>query len=273
MLPLCSPHVHTPYCDGQSTIDETVQAALDAGFVSLGFSSHAVQDIDPEYCIAREKEQDYIDEVNAAQKAYEDRIRIWRGIERDSVSDADRSRYEYVLGAVHYMPDGEFVMCVDGNANQLQKEIDRRYGGQGARMAIEYYQVLGAYIRSYRPDIIAHFDLVMKNNRKHQLFDPQDPAVFDAARSAMEEAIQGCRVLEINTGAMVRSGAKEPYPSLPLLKHWHHLGGQVILASDCHFAPHIAACYEEGLALMRAAGYREMLILGRNKELFETVPL
>ncbi len=273
MLPLCSPHVHTRFCDGQSTTDEMVRAAIEAGFVSIGITSHAVQDIDPAYCVARDQEQAYIDEVNAAQQAYADRIRVWRGIERDSVSDADRSRYEYVLAAVHYMPDGEHILGVDGNARQLELEIERRYGGRGDLMAIDYYQTYSAYIRSYKPDIIAHYDLVMKNNRQHQLFDPQDPAVFSAALAGMEEAIKGCRVMEINTGAIVRRGAKEPYPSLPLLKHWRQLGGQVILASDCHFAPQIAGGYDEGLALMQAAGYKEMLILGRDKELFETVPL
>ena len=43
MIPLSSPHVHTPYCDGKSTAAEMAAAALDAGFVSLGFSGHACQ--------------------------------------------------------------------------------------------------------------------------------------------------------------------------------------------------------------------------------------
>lgn len=33
-------HTHTTFCDGASTPEETVQAALGLGFVSLGFSGH-----------------------------------------------------------------------------------------------------------------------------------------------------------------------------------------------------------------------------------------
>ena len=33
-------HTHSLYCDGRNTIDEMIQAAIRAGFESLGFSGH-----------------------------------------------------------------------------------------------------------------------------------------------------------------------------------------------------------------------------------------
>ncbi len=270
---LSSPHVHTRWCDGQSTAEEMVLSALQKGFVSLGFSSHGVQHFDPDYCIAFEHEQDYIDEVRAVQKKYEDRIRVWLGVERDSYSPADRQRYEYVLGSVHYLPHGEDYTPVDGKPEDVARYIREECGGDGSLMALRYYRRLGAYIEAYKPDIIGHFDLVAKNNRDGALFDREDPRIERAALEAMVQAFAGCQVMEVNTGAIVRSGASSPYPSLKLLQRWRRMGGQVILASDCHYAPQMDAGYKEGLQLMREAGYRRMLLLGRGKQLFEECPV
>lgn len=267
---LSSPHVHTRWCDGKSTAEETVRSALEKGFVSIGFSSHAVQHFDPDYCVAFEHEQDYIDEVRAVQRKYAGRIRVWLGMERDSHSPADRTRYEYVLASVHYLQHEGKYYAVDGLPEDVRRYVQDACRGDGAQMAVRYYDVLGAYIESYKPDIIGHFDLVMKNNRDGLLFDPDDPRVAKAAHQAMDRAFAGCRVMEVNTGAVVRSKGGAPYPSLKLLRRWRQMGGQVILASDCHLAAQIDAGYQQGLQLMREAGYKHMLLLGRGAELFET---
>ena len=34
-------HVHTTYCDGKNSAEETVLAALEKNFVSIGFSGHS----------------------------------------------------------------------------------------------------------------------------------------------------------------------------------------------------------------------------------------
>ena len=272
-IPLSSPHTHTPYCDGKSTAAEMVASALAHGFVSVGISSHAVQTFDPQYCIREDQEQLYIDEVCALQREYAGRIRVWLGTERDLYSIADRRKYEYVLSSVHYLFHGEDKVTVDGDPQEQLDGIRKHYGGDGARMAVDYYERFGRYIRDYRPDIIGHFDLVMKNNRQGQLFDPLSPAVWHAARQAMDNAIQGCDMMELNTGAMARSGAKVPYPSPEILRYWRSLGGRVMLSSDCHYAPQIAVGYEEGLQLMREAGYAETWYLGTGDELFQSAPL
>lgn len=265
---LSSPHVHTRWCDGQSTTEEMVLAALGLGFVSLGFSSHGVQGFDPEYCIAPEHEADYIAEVRRVQKQHADRLRVWLGIERDYFSTADRGLYDYVLASVHYLPnEGEYVP-VDGALEDVQRYVREACEGDGAEMAVRYYQLLGAYVAEYKPDIIGHFDIVSKHNRDGSLFDPADARVRRAADDALELAFTGCRLMEVNTGAVKRSGGA-PYPGLRVLKRWRDMGGEVILSSDCHHASQMDGGYEQGLQLMREAGYARMLLLGTKDTLFE----
>lgn len=267
---LSSPHVHTRWCDGQSSAEETVLAALDRGFVSIGFSSHAVQDFDPGYCIAPEREQDYIAEVRQVQQKYAGRIRVWLGMERDCFSTADRGLYEYVLASVHYLPHEGNYIPVDGAPEDVQRYIQEACGGDGAEMALRYYRLMGTYLAAYKPDIIGHFDIVNKHNLDNILFDPEDPRVRRAAHDALEQAFAGCRLMEVNTGSVVRNrNGGMPYPSLSLLKRWRDMGGEVILSSDCHLASQIDGGYGKGLQLMREAGYSRMKLLGTKDALFE----
>lgn len=270
MLKRSSPHVHTQFCDGQSTAEEMVRSAIAHGFVSLGFSSHALQDFDLDYALDGEGERQYIDEVSRLQNRHAGDLRIWRGMERDSLSIARREPFEYVIASVHYVacPDGS-VFPVDGDAGMVRDRVQAFYGGEGLRLAQDYYRLLGEYSSAYQPDIIGHFDLVMKNNRDGRLFDASSPAYVKAATDAMDAAVTGCSLMEVNTGAIVRSGAREPYPSHPLLSYWRSIGGEAILASDCHLARDITAGYEMGEAAIRKAGYQKAAFLGRRDELFE----
>ncbi len=272
MFTLSSPHNHTPYCDGKSTAEDMVLSAIRHGFVSMGFSSHAKQDFDTFYAMDEAGEAAYIKEIKQLQTQYADRLRIWLGMERDSYSYADCAPFEYVMGAVHYLPlpDGK-MFPVDGPMDMVTSAIKDHFGGDSLLYANTYYGRLGSYIREYKPDIIAHFDLLMKNNRQGELFDPEDPLFIKAATDAMDEAALGCKLLEINTGGMARHGAPIPYPAPGLLAYWRQIGGQVIVAADCHQAAQIAYGYEEAARLIRAAGFKKAAILGRHKALFEWI--
>lgn len=270
MLRRSSPHVHTQFCDGQSTAEEMVLSAIAHDFVSLGFSSHARQDFDLDYALDEADERDYLAEIGRLQARYAGDLRIWRGMERDSLAIAEREPFEYVIASVHYIAcaDGS-VFPVDGEKEMVKGRVRAFFGGEGIRLAQTYYRILGEYVRTCKPDIIGHFDLVMKNNRDGLLFDESSPVYIKAATDAMDAAIAGCSLMEVNTGAIARSGAPGLYPDPSLLAYWRSIGGEVILSSDCHLARDIAAGYEAGEAAIRKAGYQKAAFLGRRDELFE----
>jgi histidinol-phosphatase (PHP family) len=272
LLRLSSPHVHTQFCDAKSTAEEMVLSALSRGFVSLGFSGHAKQDFDTYYVMDKAKEVAYLREVRSLRERFNGRIRIWLGMERDYFSNASREPYDYVIGSVHYLPcpDGS-RFPVDAPLEAVRYAIRQHFNGDTLKFVKGYYSILGNYARDYQPDIIGHFDLPAKNNRQGELYDREGLLFFKAAAEAMEEAVTGCRLMEVNTGGMARYGASIPYPKLKLLKYWKALGGEIILSSDCHRAEDINAGYEEAYQVIRAAGYKKAAILGRHKTLFEWV--
>lgn len=268
-----SPHTHTQFVDGKSTAEQMVNAAIERGLLSIGFSEHARQPIDLDYGLSAENEQAYIAEIKRLREKYSDRIRIWLGCERDAESVANRLYYDYVIGSSHYLVRGDEWYSVDGPLDQLIKCRDEFFGGFGIKMARAYYERFSEYIEEFAPDIIGHFDLVRKNNEDRRFFDEDGPEYRDMVNRALERMVGACDLMEVNTGGIARGTMNTPYPRPFILKRWRELGGRVIISSDCHRAEHIDTGYEQAEALIRDAGYRSIVALGTGEALFVEHPL
>lgn len=273
---LSSAHVHTTFCDGRSTAEEMARTAYELGFVSLGFSSHAPQTFDFEYCIHPSREEEYKTEIRRIQQEYAGRMAVYLGIERDLYSCADPSGYDYFIASVHYLKRPDCSYCsVDGPAEKLQKYVDEYCGGDGLKMAQQYYSALRDYVVEAKPHIIGHFDLVRYNNSRLHLYDEEDPAY----RTMVLDALQAVRgtdaLLEVNTGGVARGYMSDPYPAPFILKAWKEWGGEVIICSDCHYAKLMDAAYDKAEELLLSVGYDHAVRLSRDPEkgMWETFSL
>ena len=270
---LSSAHTHTPFCDGKTPPEDMIRRALELGFVSLGFSSHAAQTFDPDYCIAPDRQEAYRAAILSLRDAYAGRIPIYLGIERDLFSCADAAAYDYFIASVHYFlkPDGHHT-AVDGNAADLGKYADEHCGGDGLRVAAQYFSMLRDYVLQSRPAIIGHFDLLRKNNAVLHLIDEDSPAYRRLALDALRPLCETGALLEVNTGAMGRGYLSTPYPAAFLLREWLNWGGEVIVNSDCHDMRFLDCGYREAEALLLSLGYRHAVRLGR-REMWERFTL
>lgn len=271
---LSTPHAHTTYVDGKSSPREMAEAAVAKGFCSLGFSEHAEQPNDPQYGLKPDTEQAYRREIQALAAEYAGRLRIRLGLERDAFSPADRSRYEYVIGSVHYVRlNGGGYASVDGDPDALARALKTEFSGDGIAYVKAYYDTLASYVETFRPEIIGHFDLVRKWNEKLRIFDSADRAYRDAAFEALERMIASGALLEVNTGAMARGRMSDPYPEAFLLARWRELGGRAIVGTDCHFAEKLDYGMEAARERCLEAGYRSVCALSQGDCLFEEYPL
>lgn len=271
---LSTPHAHTTYCDGKNTAEEMVLAAIEKGFVSLGLSEHGPQSFDGSAAIKPADIPAYIGEVHALIAKYAGALRLHLGIERDFYSSAERSDFDYVIGSFHYLSDNGGRVAADGELEPLLDWRASRYGGDGVKMACDFFRQSGEYARAFRPDIFGHFDLLKKRNGGGLIYDPENKKVIEAAFDALEMILESGALLELNTGGMARSGQKTPYPDMRYLKRWRELGGRVIVGSDCHFAPQLDYAFDEMPAYLRAAGFATAWRLGAaGEELFTEFPL
>lgn len=273
MMRLSSPHVHTQFCDGRSTAEEMVLSALSHGFSSIGFSSHAKQHFDHAYAMDDIREADYIHEIQRLKTAYQYRIRIWLGTELDLFCYSEPSQYDYTIGSLHLLPAADDLLPVDGNKEKILELKDTVFHGDGLAMADEYFRLYGSYIYAQRPQIAGHVDLIRKNNSAGDLFDENDSHYRKSALQALEMVRRSGAILEVNTGAMARYGAVSPYPARFLLEAWRNMEGEVILSSDCHYAPDIMAGYGQAVQLLMETGFTSARILGTGDSLFDTTLL
>ena len=273
MKVLSSAHVHTTYCDGKTPAPLMARAALEKGFVSLGFSSHAPQRFDPGYCVAPEKEEDYKKEILSLREQYKEKMAVYLGIERDYFSCVSPDAYDYFIASVHYFlkPDGHHT-AIDGHPEDLKSYVDDFCRGDGLRMAEAYFSMLRDYVLSSHPQIIGHFDLIRKNNASLHLYDEASKAYQALALDALRDISGSGALLEVNTGAMARGYLTSPYPDAFLLSAWREWGGDVIINSDCHDVRFLDAYFDEAEQLLSSLGYRWAVRLGKD-QIWEHFPL
>lgn len=272
---LSNAHTHTTMCDGASTVAEQLEAARRLGFVSLGFSGHAMQGFDWKYCMSAENQTEYLRQLRAAQAqaaAENEAPRVWVGLEQDALVPAvekanNRRACDYLIGSAHYFPeplDGAWV-AVDGPPELLARCVAERFGGDAQAMAAAYYRILGAYIEADRPDIIGHFDLVRKYAARLGL-DTGAPAYREVALAALSQARRGCAVLEVNTGNIARGYDTLPYPAAFLLDAWRDMGGELTLTSDCHDARLLDCAFDVAVPRLKKRGWKRLLRLAGHGE-------
>lgn len=272
MLTRSSAHVHTTYCDGKSTAAQMAKAALDLGFVSLGFSSHAYQPFDASYCMAEDRDAAYRQEILDLKAEYQGNLAIRLGIERDFYSPISIQPYDFFIASCHYFLKPEGFYGIDGAPDKLKRYVDRYCNGDGLKLAKDYFDLLQEYVLNFRPPVIGHMDLIRKNNAVLHLFDEESTAYQKIALDCLHALRETDAILEVNTGAIARGYMKLPYPAPFLLKAWQEMKGKIMLNSDCHDARFLACYYDEAEELMRACGFSSALRLG-NASLWEEYSL
>jgi len=249
-------HTHTTYCDGESSVEEMIKAAIQRGGASIGFSEHSYVPFDEEYSMSLEDIPSYINEVNVLKEQYNDTIEVFLGFEMDYFTDKAPDGLEFIIGTAHHVEkDGQFI-TVDGWAEHLAKMNEKHFGGDYYLMAESYYAIMAKVVEKTKADIVGHFDLIAKNNDNGSMFDEMHPRYIKAALDAMDQVLASCKIFEVNTGAMFRRGISTPYPSEYLLKELQKRGGEVILSSDSHTAESLYYKYDEMVELVKSCGFK-----------------
>ena len=244
--PMTNLHTHSTWCDGKDTPEKIILAAIDKGFDTLGFSSHAMLPGDPfDWPLTKETIALYAAEIRALAKKYASDIKILSGVEADyirGVSSPDRSTYfavspDYIIGSVHYViaEDGAWV-SVDESPESLRAGIDAHFHGDARSFISTYFAAQREMVQTCDFDIIGHPDLCRKFNAKLHYYDENADWYLAELESTAKVFAASGKTVEINTGGMARGWTTSPYPSerfLSILKSMHV---PLILSSDAHTA-------------------------------------
>ena len=254
-------HTHTVFCDGKNPPEDMVKAAIEKGFVCLGFSVHSPMYTPADWTVTPERLPAYTAEIRRLQRVYGARIEILHGIELDrnytSVSPGD---FDYVIAAVHQIVKNGNVYDVDYTRDMLCDCAEKEFGGDFLALAAHYYEDFASFVCEVKPQIVAHFDLIEKFNEDQTLFSTDDPAYQTIAKRAVDRILAACPqvLFEVNTGAMFRVGKRAPYPAPFLLRHLHARGVRVIVTADAHCPQALSFAFDAALDACRNVGYTEV---------------
>ena len=245
-------HTHTTFCDGESTPEEIVIAAMEKGFSAIGFSGHGYTAFDTRYCMR--DEAGYLHTLRQLRKKYGEKIEIYIGLEEDAFAPVRRENYDYIIGSSHYFRHNGRYYPIDSGPEYF-KECLELFDGNISALAESYYCCFCDYILRRKPDIVGHFDLITK-------FDEIGSSLFFAneeynrlAERYLRAAMKSGCFFEVNTGAISRGYRTTPYPSENLLYVLKKEGGRLILSSDSHSAGTLDFWFDEAKALLREIGF------------------
>jgi len=261
-VPLLDLHVHsTCSVDSETGIGDYVRRARDLGLVEIGFCEHV--DLDPrdmgyghtdpahydrEIASARAKASVWASDLLIRQgielnyqSGREDEVRAWLAVRP----------WDYVVSSVHLVDyaDGWAIISEPG-------AIKAYFATHSQRQAyLPYFEELLRAARSGLGDVLGHLDLIKRYGAVH--YGPFDPGAYEGEiRAVLRAAVESGMGLEINTSGL-RQPPGEPYPTLPILRWYRQVGGEVLITgSDAHQAADLGAGIAEGLDLARAAGFR-----------------
>ncbi|MDL2252894.1 PHP domain-containing protein [Ruminococcaceae bacterium OttesenSCG-928-I18] len=257
-------HTHTSWCDGANTPMEMAEAAFALGFTDLGLSSHMAETGHPGF--GMQDEAGYKNDVARVKKAFEGRMDILCGAERDTMSPLKAEGFDYFIGSNHYLPPQNGSYCaVDDSAECLGRACREFYDGDWREMVRAFYDLSVQNIRENRPDIVGHFDLIKKHNTHNAIFDEESSFYRDVALSALDEVIDIVKgyggMVEMNMAPVYRGFRDSPCPSLFLLRHLAQRDARVIITSDSHTTATLNGGFDIAPSLLQKAGFSKMAIL------------
>lgn len=258
-------HTHSLYDDGKDSILDMVQTAKEKGFTILGFSGHAFNPIDT-CSMSPSKTKKYQEQVKAfKEKNREEGLKIYLGIEEDSLTPVDSSLYDYVIGSVHFLEKNGVFYPIDYSKEKFEHMAQEGWNNDFIALAQDYYQAIEKQANNPRIDIVGHIDLITKYNENEEYFSFDDPQILEYATKAIHKLVASGKIFEMNTGAIARGYRQTPYPAFPLLKIIHQANGKVLINTDCHNRENLDLGMQTCLDLAKEAGFKTLYMFdGQN---------
>jgi histidinol-phosphatase (PHP family) len=249
-----------------ANVERYREAASAAGIEELGVSEHVYrfrQALDLwSHPLWLENAKDDLDEYCEFVRSTDLRL----GVECDFIPGAEArteellgSRdFDYVVGSVHFVGDGDAAVDHDG--------FDVWEGGTDPEEVwARYFDHFNRCARSGLFDILAHPDLVKVWGRDRRPLPEGDLRRF--YEPAVEAIVEGGSAVELSTAGL-RKPVGELYPAPAFAELVVEAGVPFALSSDAHLPEQVGFGYEQGIAFLDDLGVEEIAVFeGRRRRL------
>ena len=261
-------HTHTSFCDGKGEPEDYVLEAIKCGLKAIGFSSHAPLPYKNNWTLQENRVDEYCNIIQSLKVKYQRLIQIYLGLEIDYISEFagngfskfEELNLDYTIGSVHIGGEriaGEFTY-IHASEEDFLKILDNCFNGNVQKFVCSYFQTVRDMVRSIKPNIIGHLDLIKKFNSEDKYFSENQEWYKIEVLNTLEVIAKHSAILEVNTSQGV---IKEFYPSTWILKEARKLSIPVMINSDAHSLKAMDAKFPEAIQALKKAGYTAQKIL------------
>lgn len=250
-------HTHTQFCDGRDSIADITEAAVESGFLHLGFSPHSPIPFDSPCNMSKDSLPLYFEELNRMRDKYGTRINIYTSMEIDYISDdwGPANPYfkslnlDYAIGSVHFIPyrDGEYV-DIDGRFENFKKKMGIYFDNDIKAVVESFYHQSMAMIEAGGFDIIGHFDKIGHNAGDFCLGIEDEPWYLALVKKEFEAIMDCGLIVEINTKAF--ANFNRFFPNARFFEWLRRYKTPVVVNSDAHYAGLINAGRDEAFKFL-----------------------
>ncbi len=276
-------HTHSTFCDGKNTPEQIVQIALQKGFDALGFSSHSMYPFSSDWHLQSREHSAYAKEIHRLSKEYSDRIQVKLGFEADFIEGVCAPKMDrfaefdpdYLIGAVHYVPGKKGFIEADGREADVLEGIKNYFDGDAKKAVQEYFYLERQMLKTCDFTIIAHCDLIKKQNGPKvaaPLFDEKSEWYKKEIALLADEIASAGVVAEVNVGGMARGYMATSFPHGELLSLLIQKNVPLTLSSDSHSAETLDFAFDETIQMLKNAGCKELAFM-EGKNSFKMQPL
>ncbi len=268
-------HIHTSMSDDvrkRNGSGETpfryAEAARKAGIAEICFTDHLVvgySKTSPLYwnSVGVDNLEKYFLEIDSAARTNKETC-IKKGIEvewfPEKAGEIKRTikRYPFdcVLGSVHILGNA----FVEHDKNDMQS-FWGKYCEKVYEKYIEYYDAVKQMAGSGICDVVAHLDLIKRDG-----YVPERN-FLPLVKETLDIIAENNLCIEVNTAGM-RKPIKEMHPSFEILNLCSKKGIPVTIGTDAHKVGQIDFHLDEGMDLIKKAGYEELAIFKKRKIAF-----
>jgi len=249
-------HSHTIRCGhAVGTMEEYVEAAIQAGLGEFGFSCHIPMYWLPEerrdrgIAMRMEELEEYVVDVHRVAKRYPE-ISIRLGLEADFIPgrEEDLSKllapypWDYVIGSVHFIGEWGF---------DDPSTIHRYAEWNISELYAKFFALERMAAESGLFDFLAHVDLIKKFG--HKPSGDLSRLYADVAQAIADAGV----AIELSTAGL-RKPVGEVYPSPLLLKECCQRGVHMVISSDAHKPEEVAWGFPDAIALAKGVGYTQV---------------
>nr|WP_321452215.1 PHP domain-containing protein [uncultured Carboxylicivirga sp.] len=180
---------------------------------------------------------------------------------------------DYIIGSVHLVMNPEIpdeLWFLDGPPENYEKGINNCFDGDAQKAVTQYYHQIQEMVVTQKPDVIAHMDKVIMNN-KGRFFNEEDEWYQELVTETLQVISESETIIEVNTRGIYRGKYHTFFPNEKIIERCVMLGIPLTISVDAHHPDELKSEFDHALNVIKQAGAKTVSYFNQGQ--WEQLPI